>query len=49
MDLTREDAARLGSSVQAVVAKGGPERLLAELARICPALTPAAAVPMEES
>ena len=49
MDLTLADAARLGDSVQAVVAKGGPERLLAELARICPAPTPAAAVLTEES
>jgi PAS domain S-box-containing protein len=36
MDLTRADAERLGSSVQAIVAKGGPETLLTELARICP-------------
>jgi PAS domain S-box-containing protein len=36
-DLTAEDAERLRSSVQAVVRKGGKERLLAELARICPA------------
>jgi CheY-like chemotaxis protein len=48
MDLTRADAERLGSSVQAVVAKGGPEQLLAELARICPVLSPALlAVPAE--
>lgn len=36
-DLTAEDAERLRYSVQAVIRKGGKERLLAELARICPA------------
>ena len=42
MDLTRADTARLGSSVQAIVSKGGPANLLAELARICPVPAPAA-------
>jgi CheY-like chemotaxis protein len=42
MDLTRADAVRLGSSVQAIVAKGGPETLLTELARICPVARSAA-------
>jgi PAS domain S-box-containing protein len=41
MDLTRADAERLGSSVQAIVSKGGPNELLAELARICPVPAPA--------
>jgi CheY-like chemotaxis protein len=42
MDLTRADGERLGSSVQAIVAKGGPENLLTELARICPVARSAA-------
>ncbi|HEX7024926.1 MAG TPA: response regulator, partial [Gemmatimonadales bacterium] len=41
MDVTRADAVRLGTSVRAVIPKGGPEHLLAELARICPAVAPA--------
>ncbi len=41
MDLTRADAERLGRSVQAIVSKGGPNELLAELARICPIPAPA--------
>jgi PAS domain S-box-containing protein len=40
MDLTRADTARLGSSVQAILGKGGPDQLLAELARICPVPAP---------
>ena len=40
MDLTQADAARLGSSVQAILSKGGPDQLLAELARICPVPAP---------
>ncbi|HEV8598071.1 MAG TPA: response regulator [Gemmatimonadales bacterium] len=36
MDLTSADIRRLGSSVQGLVAKGGPGDLLSELARICP-------------
>ncbi|HYN20666.1 MAG TPA: response regulator [Thermoanaerobaculia bacterium] len=41
-DLTRADAERLRSSVQAIVSKGGPNELLDELARICPVSAPAA-------
>ncbi len=44
-DLTVEDAERLRHSVQAVIPKGGKERLLAELARICPAAAMAAGLP----
>jgi len=42
MDLTRADAERLGSSVQAIVSKSGPNELLTELARICPVPAPPA-------
>ena len=39
MDLSSSDVKRLGNSVQAMVAKGGPGDLLSELARICPSPT----------
>lgn len=44
-DLTAQDAERLRYSVQAVIRKGGKERLLAELARICPAASLAGDLP----
>jgi PAS domain S-box-containing protein len=47
-DLTVEDAERLRHSVQAVIPKGGKERLLAELARICPAAALAGDLPAKD-